>query len=121
VVEACPVCGKLQRRYDHLAIVKDYEKGLSTPGLQKKYGIAHHHAREILVAHAVKMRHSGMKEWRKLSPMGHSYTRIFSLPSAIIKNLGLDPNGELYGTWKINENGELVLKIVTKTEMPNPR
>ena len=121
MVEACPVCGKLQRRYDHLAIVKDYVKGLSTFRLEKKYGIAPQHAREILVAHAVKMRPSGMKEWRKLTQMGGAYTRIFSLPSRIIKKLGLDPSTELYGRWKIDANGELVLKIVTKTEIPNPR
>ena len=118
---SCPICGKLQRRYDHSAIVKDYEKGLSTFKLEKKYGIVPHHAREILVAHGVKMRPSGMKEWRKLTPMGRTQTRIFSLPSTIIKKLGLDPSGELYGKWEINANGELVLKIMAKTQMPDRR
>jgi len=50
------------------------------------------------------------KEWRKLSRNNKMLSRIMSLPSCYIKEIGIDPEKKLEGKWIVKDN-KLILEI----------
>jgi len=104
-----------RKKYDYEAIVRDYEKGLSYPMLERKYGISRGHA-YIIVQRAGKARSIWRSRlirsggWRKLTKLRDTTSRILSIPAELLRKAGFDPDKELEGMW-IPKKGRLVLVI----------
>ena len=95
---------------------KDIENGMSIYKASKKYNMSVAWIYNKLEKWGVRSQYlsgkegKAIKEWRQLTKNRSYPSRILSLPSCFIKELGFDPNEELMGSWKI-KNGELVLEI----------
>lgn len=107
------------RKYDHEAIVNDYKKGMTYLALHDKYGVSLHHAWWIVddagarrtQSEAMAHRSYGTTNWRKLTHQSSgAVTRIISVPAALLRELGYDPQKNLERRW-IVQGRKLVLEI----------
>ena len=98
-------------KFDVQAIIKAYKDGLGLPKIAKKFGISMSNAYNILCKAGVmrSIEEAKIKEWRKLSKVNKS-TYTLSLPAKYVRELGLNPEQELIGRWRV-ENGKLILEL----------
>jgi len=99
---------------------KEIKNGMSLYAIARKYKMSVSSVYERMKRYGLKANYrfakdgGYKKEWRKLSRNNKCLSRIFSLPSALIREIGVDPTKELYGRWVVKD-GMLVLEI--KEEM----
>ena len=101
------------RRYDWVAVRKAYEDGQSYEQISKQFGVTEGHVQYILKRLGIKPEHAAMRRnqgYRKLVRAGKSHTRILSIPTATLRELGVNLNGKLLGKWIIDA-GRLFLEI----------
>lgn len=53
------------------------------------------------------------KELKKLVRVGGTNTRVVSIPKRVLEKAGVNPENELFGEWRVEGEGRLVL-IVTE-------
>ena len=101
------------RRYDWPSIRKAYEAGNSYAEISKQFGVTEGHVQYILKRLGIKPEHAAMRRnqgYRKLVRAGKSHTRILSIPTQTLRELGVNLDAKLLGKWIIDA-GRLVLEI----------
>jgi len=100
--------------YDRQAIIDDYKRGLSLSKVGKKYGISVSYVAYILAKAGVSTRSrfgATTVEWHKLPRVEKTRTRIISIPSTILEQMGIDSSKDLLGKWLIDNSG---LRLLVK-------
>lgn len=101
------------RRYDWDAIKKAYEAGKSYEQISGEFGVTEGHVQYILKRFGIKPEHAAMRRnhgYRKLTRAGESYTRILSIPTQTLRELGIPLDRELVGKWVV-KGKRLTLEI----------
>jgi len=102
-----------RRKYDRSEILQAYRQGWPYQKITSKFGVSYGHLLYILKDAGIKPDQARVRDndgFRKLVRAGKSKTRILSIPTRTLTELGVNLNSDLQGKWVVNGK-QLTLEI----------